>query len=162
MAETPLTDAQADALSGSTDADVDLTYPGIGESPYHTTMYRLLHRMLTLEKVINELRPYKDGDLTFGVRPGAASASSTVCSYAGATGQALTDNATHYVYLTVSGATLVLAVNTTGLPNPATTPHVPLASIATGTASSGGVSGAYDAADLVDLRARSLFGVVGS
>ena len=36
MAETDLTAAQADALSGTSDSDTDLTYPTIGESTYYT------------------------------------------------------------------------------------------------------------------------------
>ena len=70
MAETDLTTAQADALSGTTDGDTDAKYPTIGESTYYTTMYRLIHRLLTIEKIVNEFRVCKDGDLTFAVRAG--------------------------------------------------------------------------------------------
>ena len=162
MAETPLTDAQANALSGATDGDTDIAFPTIGESPYHTTLYRLLHRVLTLAKSVNALRVYKDGDLTFAVRPGNASGGSVIYACAGAAAQALTDDATNYVYLVINGANLDLTVNTTGLPDPATTPHLPLATIDTGTASIGGVSGTYDGADITDLRGRAIFRVVGA
>lgn len=162
MAETALTDAQANALSGATDSVTDATYPTIGESPYHTTLYRLLHRMLTIAASVNELRVYRDGALTFGVRSGNASGGSVAYAYAGAAAQALTDDDTNYIYLVINGANLDLTVNTTGLPNPATTAHLPLATIDTGTASIGGVSGTYDAADITDLRGQAIFRVVGA
>jgi len=162
MAETALTDAAANALSGATDNDTDITYPTIGESPYHTTLYRLLHRVLTIAKSVNALRVYKDGDLTFGVRAGDASGGSVAYAYAGATGQSLTDDTTNYIYLVINGANLQLTVNTTGLPDPATTAHLPLATIDTGAASAGGVSGTYDAVDITDFRGQAIFRVVGA
>ena len=127
MAETDLTTEQADALSGTTDSETDLKYPTIGESTYYTTMYRLLHRLLTLAKPAgNSLRVYKDGALTFGVRPGRYMDGNTARDYTGATAQALTNDQTNYIYLTADGT---LTVNTTGFPNPSTTPHIPLATI---------------------------------
>jgi len=162
MTEIALTDEQANALSGTTDAQTDIVFPTIGESPYHTTLYRLLSRVLTLAKSVNALRVYADGDLTFGVRPGNASGGSATYTCAGATSQALTDDSTNCIYLVINGANLDLTVNTTGLPDPATTPHLPLATIDTGTASIGGVSGSYAAADITDLRGRAIFRVVGA
>ncbi|NLF32504.1 MAG: hypothetical protein GX591_16635 [Planctomycetes bacterium] len=162
MAELPLTDAEADALSGATDAELDLTYPTIGQSPYHTTLYRLLERLASLARTTAALRVYRDGALTFGVRPGRAGGAAAIYAYAGAAAQPLTDNATNSIYLTVSGGQLQLAVSTGGLPDPAATPHVPLATIDTGTASIAGVSGAYAAADITDLRAAAMLRVVGA
>ena len=79
MSETDLTPAAADALSGTTDPGTDLVYPAIGESTYYTTMYRLVHRLLAVAGTPgNELRAYKDGDLTFGVRAGPATAPSRI------------------------------------------------------------------------------------
>jgi len=151
MAETPLSTAAADALSGTTDADTDLVYPSIGESTYYTTMYRLLHRLGRLGKTPgNELRAYKDGELTFGVRAGRYMDGDTARNYAGAAAEALTNNQTNYVYLTAAG---VLTVNTTGFPDPSATPHLPLATIVT-------AAGTYDHADITDYRGRALFGVL--
>ncbi len=161
MSETALTTTTADALGGTTDADTDATFPAIGESAYYTTMYRMLQRMLTIEKVINELRVYKDGDLTFGARAGKASHGTNVYDYAGDAAEALTDDATNYAWLQVDTDVLTLHVNTTAFPDPAVTAHVPLATIATGTASAGGVSGQYDYADIVDYRGRALFELIG-
>ncbi|MFW6145742.1 MAG: hypothetical protein ACOC7R_00245 [Planctomycetota bacterium] len=162
MAELPLTDTDADALGGTTDAELDLTYPSIGQSPYHTTLYRLLGRLATLVKTPGALRVYRDGTLTFGVRPGRASGGSVTYEYAGATEQALTDDATNSIYLVINGTDLELTVNTSGLPDPAVTPHVPLATIDTGTASIEGVSGTYSADDITDLRASAMLRVVGA
>ncbi len=162
MAELPLTDAEADALGGTTDDALDLTYPTIGQSPYHTTLYRLIERLATLARLPNALRVYRDGTLTFGVRPGRACGAAAMYSYAGAAEQALTDDATNSIYLVINGGDLELTVSTSGLPDPAVTPHVPLATIDTGTASIGGVSGTYSAADITDLRAAAMLRVVGA
>ncbi len=151
MAETDLTTAQADALSGTTDGDTDLKYPTIGESTYYTTMYRLIHRLLTLSKPAgNSLRVYKDGELTFGVRPGRYMDGDTARDYAGASGQALTNDQTNYIYLTANGT---LTVNTTGFPNPSATPHIPLAAVTTS-------EGSYSHDDITDYRPRALLGVL--
>ena len=161
MAETELTTAQADALSGTTEPDTDAKYPAIGESTYYTTMYRLIDRLLTVAKAVNALRVYKDGDLTCGARAGKCRHGNNLYAYAGAAAQALTDDTTNYLYLVVSSGALVLTVNTTGFPDPASTAHLPLATIATGTASAGGESGTYGAEDITDYRGRALFSLIG-
>jgi hypothetical protein len=143
-----LTASQADTLSGATDSEIDLTYPTIGESTYYTTVYRLLHRLGLLGKVPgNSLRVYKDGELCFGVRPGQFTDGATARNYAGASAQPLTDEATNYIYLSTAG---VLSVNTTGFPDPAATPHVPLATIVA-------ADGSYDLDDVTDCRGRAIF-----
>ena len=147
MAETPLTTSEADALSGAADGDLDFTYLTIGESPYYTAAYRCWEKLVRVVKAANALRAYKDGELTFGVRAGRYADGQTVRDYAGATGQSLTNNDTNYVYLTADGT---LTVNTTGFPNAATTPHVPLATIETS-------GGGYDHSDITDYRGRALF-----
>ena len=101
-------------------------------------------------KCTNALRVYKDGDLTFGVRAGTFANGDTMVDYAGATAQALTNNATNTVYLTAAGA---LTVNTTGFPDPSATPHVPLATIVT-------AAGTYDVDDITDFRSRAMFQVL--
>jgi len=150
MAETPLTASEADALSGVTDSDLDFTYLTIGESPYYTGAYRCWARLVRVVKAVNAFRVYKDGDLTFGVRPGRYTNGDAEVAYSGATGQGLTNNATNYVYLTASGT---LTVNTTGFPAPDAAPHVPLATIVT-------AGGEYGRDDLTDYRGRALFQVV--
>jgi hypothetical protein len=150
MPETELTAAQADALAGTTDSDTDFKHHTIGESAYYTEGLRQRHRILTILKVVNALRVYKDGTLTFGVRPGKAAWGDSMPDYAGASEQALTDDATNYVYLSVEGGEPSLNVNTTGFPDPSDEPHVPLASIVT-------ASGAYGHGDITDHRGRGVF-----
>ncbi len=147
MAETPLTTSQADALSGTSDSDLDFTYLTIGQSPYYTTAFRCWEKIVRIVKAANALRVYKDGDLTFGVRAGRYMDGGTVREYSGATGQSLTNNDTNYVYLTVGGT---LTVNTTGFPDAGTTPHIPLATIETS-------GGEYDHGDITDYRGPAIF-----
>ena len=52
--------------------------------------------------------------------------------------QALTDDTTNYIWLQVDSGALTLQVNTSAFPDPSVTPHIPLATIATGTASVAG------------------------
>ena len=151
MSETALTSGQANALSGTTDSDTDMVYPTIGESTYYTTMFRVVQRLLAMATMPgNSLRVFKDGDLTFGVRAGHFMDGDTARNYAGASAQALTDDQTNYIYLT---AAATLTVNITGFPNPSTTPHVPLATILTG-------SGAYAYTDITDYRDRALYRIL--
>jgi len=152
MSETDLTASAADALSGTTDSDTDLTYPAIGESTYYTTMYRLIHRLLAVARTPgNELRAYKDGEMTFGVRPGRLALGTTMVAHAGCAEQALTNNAANYVYLTVADllAGDSVTVSTAGFPTDGTL-HVPLAAIVTS-------AGAFDHADITDHRGRAVF-----
>jgi len=114
-------------------------------------MYRLIHRLLTLAKPPgNSLRVYKDGELTFGVRPGRYMDGDATRDYIGATAQALTNDQTNYIYLTADGT---LVVNTTGFPEPSTTPHIPLATIVT-------AGGSYSHDDITDYRSRSLLSIL--
>lgn len=149
MSETALTDSQANALAGTTDPDLDITYCDIGEAQYYTTDLKKEAILLRIVKALpGALRVYKDGDLTFGVRAGRFLDGVTERNYGGAEAQGLTDNATNYLYLT-AGA--VLTKNTTGFPS---TPHVPLATIVT-------ASGSYGHGDVTDYRGRSVFQLAG-
>ncbi len=150
MSETPLTTAEADALSGVTDGDLDFTYLTIGESPYYTSAYRCWEKLVRVVKAINALRVYQDGDLTFGVRPGRYTDGQAARDYAGACGQALTNNDTNYIYLTAEGT---LTVNTSGFPDAGSTPHLPLATIET-------AGGSYGREDITDYRGRAMLHAV--
>ncbi len=158
MAELFPSDTTLNALSGSADSEQAVPYIPVGLSPYHTEFYKMLYRLLDVSRRAGDLRAYKDdsGDLKFGVRAGRYLNGDTPVDYEGTTGQDLTDNAVNYVYLTTAG---VLTVNTTGFPTPSTTPHLPLATIATGTESSGGVAGEYAHEDITDYRGRALLAV---
>lgn len=149
MGEQALTDSQANALAGTTDGDLDITYCDIGEAQYYTTDLRKEAAILRiLKQWPSALRVYKDGDLTFGVRAGEFLDGATLRQYAGAEAQSLTDDATNYIYLTAGGT---LAKNSTGFP---TTPHVPLATIET-------ASGGYGHDDVADCRCRAAVQPVG-
>ncbi|MCX5803659.1 MAG: hypothetical protein NTU69_09070 [Proteobacteria bacterium] len=148
MTELPLTDAEANALHGTTDNDTDFKYHSPGEASYFTEGQRQRHRLLTLAKAIsNSLRVYRDGELSFGVRPGSAGDGDTTYAYEGSAGNALTDDATNYIYLTAANlsASNMVTVNTTGFPLQSVTPHIPLAEIVTS-------AGGYGCDDITDLR----------
>jgi hypothetical protein len=159
MSELYPTTTDINALSGTSDSEQEVLYPAIAESPYYTSFYKMLYRLLDLARRAGDLRVYKDGDLTFGVRAGSIAVGDTVTTYAGASGQALTDDATNYIYLTGAG---VLTVNTTGFPAPSAAAHVRLATVATGTASEAGASGSYDFVDITDCRGSALASVLGA
>ena len=148
MTELPLTDAEANALHGTTDNDTDFKYHSPGDSSDFTEGQRQRHRLLTLAKAIsNSLRVYRDGELSFGVRPGSAGDGDTTYAYEGSAGNDLTDDATNYIYLTASdlAAGDTVTVNTTGLPLQSQTPHIPLAQIVTS-------AGGYGCDNITDLR----------
>lgn len=149
MSETPLTADQANALSGATDSGSDFVFPTIGESPYYTTLFRCLDRLLVIGRTPgNALRVFQDGGLTFGVRPGLFWDGFQTRSYGGAATQALTNNATNTIYLLADGT---LTISTVGFP---TQPHVPLATIVTS-------GGAYEAADITDYRGAAFTRLAG-
>jgi hypothetical protein len=148
MSETYPSNATLDALSGTVEAAQGVPFPTIGESPYYTSMYKTLNQLLLVGKLAGEFRVYQDGNLTIGVRPGQFMSGDTLRNYAGTTGQAVTDDATNYVYLT-TGA--VLTINTTGFPAPSATAHLPLATVV---AASGAI------ASITDNRGRCTFGPV--
>ncbi len=149
MVEQYPSDAELNALSGTADAEQEVLFVATGESPYYTSFYKMLHRLLNVARRAGDLRVYKDGDLTFGVRAGRLLNGDDAVDFAGAAEQGLTDNATNYIYLTGDGT---LAVNTTGFPTPSETPHIPLATIET-------AGGAYTHNDMTDYRGRALLSV---
>ncbi len=152
MSELNPTDTELEAFSGTADTEQEVLYVPIGESPYYKSFYKMLFRLLNVARRAGDLRVYKDADLTFGVRAGKFANGTTAVDYAGASSQALTNNATNYIYLQTDGT---LLVNTTGFPNPATTAHVPLATILTS-------AGLYDMSDITDYRGRAMFRAIGS
>ena len=155
MTEQYPSDAELNGLSGTTDNEQEVLFITTGEAPYYTSFYKTLYRLLKVARRAGDLRVFKDGDLTFGVRAGRYFNGDTAVNYSQVTGQALTNNATNYIYLTASGT---LTVNTTGFPTPSVTPHIPLATILT-------AAGDYDGRDLseggdiTDYRGRTIFGV---
>ena len=155
MTEIYPTDAELNELSGTTDEEQEVLYVTTAESPYYTSFYKLLYRLLDVARRAGDLRVYKDGDLTCGVRAGKVFNGDYEVDYAGSTGNSLTNNQTNYIYLTASGATPTLTINTAGFPIPSVTPHIPLATIVT----SGGL---YDHSDITDYRARAFLSISGA
>jgi len=158
MTETHPTDAQLNDMSGTADAEQEVLFIPTGESPYYTSFYKMLYRLLKVSRRAGDLRVFKDGDLTFGVRAGKWFNGDALIEKAELTEQSLTNNQTNYIYYTAAGA---LTVNTTGFPVPSVTPHIPLAAITT---SAGDYDGrdASDGGDITDCRAAALFTVQGS
>lgn len=147
MTERYPTDADLNALSGATDPEQEVLFLPIGESPYHTSFYKMLYRLLDVSRRAGDLRVYKDGDLTFGVRPGRWMNGQAEVVYAGSEGNALDNNLDNHVYLLPDGT---LATNTIGFPDPVDQPHLPLAKITTSL-------GTYAHDDITDLRGRALY-----
>jgi hypothetical protein len=156
MAELPLDADRANALSGTVDVETGVPYPTIGESPYYTSFFRMQYRWLDAARRANDLRVFKDGDLTFGVRAGRYYDAGTWRIFAGAAGQGLSDDTSNYIYLDSAGA---VQVATSGFPSVG--PTVPLAVISTGLAGVAAVSGTYDFADIEDYRGLALLTSVG-
>jgi len=150
------TDATLNALSASEDSLSGFPFFTIGEDPHYTAYLKMFWFLLQVGMLSDELRVYKDtgGELQFGVNAGRFPDGLAMRTYAGATGQALTDDATNYIYLT---AAAVLTVNITGWPHAS---HIPLATIDTGSESVAGTSGYYDFVDITDFRGLAVFSPV--
>ncbi len=160
MPESYGDDATINALSGTTDSESGCPFFLSGESPHYTPYLKLWDFFNRMAKgTINSLRLYKDGDLTFGVRAGWFIDGDTVRDFAAVTAQALTDDATNYIWLTPAG---VLGKNTTGFPVPSTQPYLPLATIDVGSASVAAVSGEYNNEDISDMRGGAMMRVLGA
>lgn len=151
MAEVYPSDAELAALSGTNDAGQEVLYIPTGQSPYYLSFCKMLFRLVDVARRAGDLRVFKDGDLTFGVRAGNFTNGITPVAYAGSAGNALVDDSTNYIYLTAAG---VLTVVQSAFPDPAVTPHLPLATITT-------ADGDYALADIVDHRGRSMFAALG-
>jgi len=150
MTEVYPSDTELNALSATADTEQEVLYIPTGESPYYTSFYKMLYRLLDVARRAGDLRVYKDGELSFGVRAGRFMDGDTPRQFAGVEAQALTSNATNHVYLTANG---VLTVNTSGFPLPSVTPHIPLATITT-------AAGAYAHGDITDHRGAAIFRVL--
>ncbi len=146
MTEMHPPDATLNALSGTADDEQEVPFPTIGESPYYTSFYRMLHRLLDVARRAGDLRVYKDGELTFGIRCGRFFDGDELREYPGSSGNALANNAENHIYLDAAGA---LHVSTGGFPPPAT-PHIRLATITT-------AAGGYTHADIGDRRGPAMF-----
>jgi len=153
--ELALTPAQATALGGTNDSLIGIPY--ITESAQYfdkdTSNNAIRNRMADMP---NSLRLVKTNTgLGYGVYSGTFQYGPDQITYAGLASGTFTNNTTNYVYLDAAGA---LVENTTGFP---TTPHIPIAQVATGTASAATVPSKYDFADIIDKRSAAMWQTVG-
>ena len=125
------TDATVEGLDGTVDDATALTYIAKGVGPNSTPTYevqynRRLHRQSAMLAVVNQGRVVAEGGLTFGVFPIVYYYADTRKSFAGATGQSVSDDSTVHVWLNGSNTL------TTGASFPADTKtFLPLAKITT-------------------------------
>ncbi len=153
MAEISPTTAELNALSDTTDAATGVAIPTKGAGlDWFPDFAEFAWRLFKAFKSSGELRVFKDGDLTYGVRAGLYMYGDNTISYAGSTGNAVTDDATNYVYLTATGT---LTINITGFPNPSATPHIPLAVLIAAATE-------VDLTNITDYRGRAIWSVPGA
>jgi len=160
MAELYPSDSILSAMLGTEQpTGSGLKIPGWDVQNWGTHIAKWFWRVGVALTIPTGLEVYKDdaGELKYGVRAGRYPNGQTVVSYAGAAGQALTNDATNYIYLTAAG---VLGCNPTCFPVAEMCPHIRLATIATGTASVAGLTGYYDFVDITDYRGLSMFRVL--
>jgi len=157
MSEVYRTDEEAAAISGQVLAG------GVKVGQYNAeAMWPPLARFI--ERVARALAPlcacevYKDDadSLTIGVRAGSLWSGAAIVAYAGGT-SAVVDDAVNYVYLEDDG-TLVVVQD--AFPDPAVTPHFPLAIVSAGSESATAVSGQFAIDDIEDVRSRMMLTIV--
>ena len=117
-----------DLLNLVSEAETGVEYIATGQAPYYLEFRKLLYRLLTATRRTNDLRVYDEGGLDVGIKAGSfLNNVNDKVSYAGSSGNTLTDNATNYLYLDSAG---LLVINTTGFPA-TTVVHVRLATVVT-------------------------------
>jgi len=154
MARKELTDTEAAALWNTEDSATGHDYSDPTENYTHNGI-RQEQRYLRMTDVSDALRVDMDTttDLDYMVNAGDINFRGAVVSYAGTTGETLTDDATNYIYLDLTTGAAVLTVSTSAFPTDmVTTPHIQLAEIKTGSASALGTSGEYAYGDITDKR----------
>lgn len=133
MAIKQLTDDQALALSGATDARTGLVYPILGRENWGEEVYRALNQFLVV--TIPDLRvvQIQESAAAVGVLAGSCSIAGVAYEYAGATGSlgavsTLPANGTRYIWAYVSNNAIAIGSGSS-LPTQAATPHIPLARV---------------------------------
>lgn len=151
MAERQITDAEALALSGAI-VGAGCQMPSDDEADWDHAVWRSLARLSTAACAAAGLEVVKDASapLRVYIRSGRVMDGDVAYDYAALPDQPVEAGATNYVYLTAADLEAGTAtINTTGFPDPAETPHVPLATV---------LCGAQDFAwdDITDYRGRSI------
>jgi hypothetical protein len=151
MTERILTDTEAIALQGTTDAATGVVFPVVSQNNWAANFYRFSQRVIDALLRANDLRVYPvEGNAdAVGIRPGRRRAGSTVINYLGQDPAVdnLTNNDTTYIWIGLNGS-ISSAVDGTGWP---AAPHFKLAEVTM-------VDGAITA--IVDRRAEGLTGLV--
>jgi len=140
--------SDATLLAITQEALTGVEYIVTGTAPYYLEFRKLLYRLLLATLRANDLRVYDDSGLNVGIKAGKYYNGNTLITYAGASSQACTDNATNYVMLEANGT---LVINTTGFPD-IKFPHVRLATVVTAGA---------DITTITDNRDESMFSSLG-
>jgi len=89
------------------DEATGVEYIPTGKTPYYLEFRKLIQRLLLASGRASEFRPYPDGSLTIGVRPGRGIIGGDVIVYEGEEAVVVDDDATSSVYLN-SGGDLVV------------------------------------------------------
>lgn len=118
--EVDLVEAAALALGGETDEATGLTHIGTGTDASDTPSLELMmrrreQRLHAILAVANQGRVVDEGGLNIGAYPFDAMLGTTAVHFAGATGQACSDDASNYVYVDSTGV-LQIVTAATGWP----------------------------------------------
>lgn len=138
--------SDAELLSMVADAATGAEYVPTGMSPYHLAFRKLVHRLCQAAARANDLRVYRDGSLTIGIRPGRLHIANQPRQFAGVEAFAVSASAVTWLWLTNAGA---LAHSTVALPADRSA-ILPLAKV---------TAGAAEITEILDLRSETLFAV---
>ena len=155
MAEQQITDAQALANSAQI-VGPGVQQPADDTEDWDLELWRSIRRLADALRAAAGLEVVKDDSavLRILIRAGRLGDGATAYAFAELGNQAVVANSTNYVYLTAADlAGHTVTINQTAFPDPATTPHVPLATVACGA-----VDFAYT--DIVDMRGEALLALL--
>ena len=155
MAERQITDVEALANSAQ------IVGPGVQQptddgTDWDLALWRAIRRLADASMAAAGFEVVKDDSaaLRILIRAGRLGDGSTAYDFAELGGQVVVASATNYVYLTVANlAGHSVTINQTAFPDPATTPHMPLATVVCG-----GTDFAYT--DIADFRGRALLAIL--
>ena len=147
MAEVYPSDAWLeDTFTG--DAETGAVAVPEGTKPCFLEWQQYKYRAGLAMRRANDFRVFDEGTLDVGVKAGKAFLNGAVRTYAGSTGNTLTDDTTNYLYIDAAGA---LVVNIVGYP-PDTEEHIRLARVLTA---------AGDISSITDDRGQCMYGAPG-
>ena len=117
-------------LNIQSETETGVEYIATGTAPYYLQFRKLLYRLLLACKRGNDLRVYDEGGVDIGIKSGKFWLGTQLVSYAGSSGNTLSDDkANIYIYLDSAGN--LVTDEYTSFPDMATTPHIRLAIVST-------------------------------